>query len=98
MVVNSQRKGRRHSVEAKKFFAAVYLQCPKAYKLLQQALPIPTERTLLQFSKEPINTIRERIEDVDRARETMRLYKAQYELFGPIYGVLSVDACCHELL
>lgn len=96
MVVNSQRKGRRHSVEAKKFFAAVYLQCPKAYKLLQQALPIPTERTLLRFSKEPINTIRERVEDVDRARETMRLYKEQYELSGPIYGVLSVDACSHE--
>ena len=96
MVVNSQRKGRRHSLEAKKFFSAIFLQSPKAYHLLEQALPVPNHKTLTRFAKEPINRIRERIENVDRARESMRLYKAQYELHGPVPGVLAVDACSHE--
>lgn len=96
MIVNAQRTGRRHSVESKKAFATICLQSVKAYKALEQILPVPSHKTLLRFAKGPITNIRERIENIQRTKESLKLFREHYGLVGPVYGVLAIDACSHE--
>lgn len=95
LLMNSRKRARRHSIEAKKFYSIVYLQGSTAYTALSRVLPLPSVKTIQRALKPSVQTIQERLETIEK---TVMIFREMKERWGDasLLGTLAVDACSHS--